>query len=177
MITLITGGSRSGKSAFAQQRAEEGGNAPRLFIATCPRLDPEMDARICRHRHDREGRGWATVEEPLLLAEQLSSVASGTVVLIDCLTLWVSNLMHEAAQRGEELHEDQVATLAEQLGAAARRHQGRTIIVTNEVGFGIVPDNPAARRFRDLTGRCNQVVAATADEVVLVCCGLPLRLK
>jgi adenosylcobinamide kinase / adenosylcobinamide-phosphate guanylyltransferase len=176
MTTLITGGSRSGKSAFAQQLAEGLGQS-RLFIATCPCIDPEMDERICRHRHDREGRGWKTAEEPLLLAERLGSVSTGTVVLLDCLTLWVSNLMHAAAQRGDELNEDQVAALAAQLGAAASRHQGRMVIVTNEVGFGIVPDNPAARRFRDLAGRCNQVVAAAADEVFLVCCGLPLRVK
>ncbi|WP_417914438.1 bifunctional adenosylcobinamide kinase/adenosylcobinamide-phosphate guanylyltransferase [Candidatus Electronema sp. JM] len=176
MITFVTGGSRSGKSAFAQQIAE-GLDAPRLFIATCPRLDAEMDERILRHQRERTGRDWETLEEPLRLAEQLNSVPAGTVVLIDCLTLWISNLMHEAAQAGKELGEEQTAVLAAQLHAAARRHQGRTVIVSGEVGMGLVPDNPLARRFRDLAGRCNQVVAAGADEVFFVCCGLPLRIK
>jgi adenosylcobinamide kinase / adenosylcobinamide-phosphate guanylyltransferase len=176
MITLVTGGSRSGKSGFAQQLAERL-DAPRLFLATCPRIDREMDERISRHRREREGKGWETVEEPLQLAERLRSIPAGTSVLLDCLILWISNLMHEAEQRGEVLDEERIAELTSQLGAAARSHQGRVIFVTGEVGLGIVPDSPTVRRFRDLAGRCNQVAAAAADEVFFVCCGIPLRLK
>jgi adenosylcobinamide kinase/adenosylcobinamide-phosphate guanylyltransferase len=177
MITLITGGSRSGKSAFAQQLVEQD-QLPRLFIATCPRLDPEMDERISKHCRDRAGRGWQTTEEPLLVAEQLGSALPGTSILVDCLTLWISNLMHEAKQRGNSsLDEEQMIVLANELSQAARKHQGRVVIVTNEVGLGIVPASASARRFRDLAGRCNQIVAAAADEVFLVCCGIPLRLK
>ncbi len=175
-FTLVTGGSRSGKSAFAQKLAEDI-DAPRLFLATCPRLDPEMDERIRRHCREREGHGWQTMEEPLRIIERLEQMPAGSTVLIDCLTLWVSNLMHEAEQAGGAVSEEQIASLAAQLGAAARRHQGRVLAVTNEVGLGIVPDNAAARRFRDLAGRCNQATAALADEVYLVCSGIPLRLK
>ncbi|MCI5224102.1 MAG: bifunctional adenosylcobinamide kinase/adenosylcobinamide-phosphate guanylyltransferase [Candidatus Electrothrix sp. AR4] len=176
MIILITGGSRSGKSAFAQQQAEQI-NAPHLFIATCPRIDSEMDERIRRHQQDREGLGWKTAEIPLCLAEELQRTPAGTAVLIDCLTLWISNLMYEAEQEGREINEDKVITLAEELARSARNHQGRVFLVTNEVGLGIVPDNPMARRYRDLVGRCNQVIAAFADQVFLVSCGIPLRIK
>ena len=173
---LITGGSRSGKSAFAQQQAEQI-NAPRLFIATCPRIDPEMDERIQRHQQDREGLDWQTAEVPFLLAEELERTPVGTTVLIDCLTLWINNLMYEAEQKGQEISEDQIATLAEELACAARDHQGPVFLVTNEVGLGIVPDNPLVRRYRDLVGRCNQVIAAFADQVFLVSCGIPLQIK
>ncbi len=176
MTTLITGGSRSGKSAFAQQQAEQI-NAPRLFIATCPRIDPEMDERIHRHQQDREGLGWQTAEVPLCLAEELERTPAGTTVLIDCLTLWINNLMYEAEQKEQEISEDQIAALAEELARAARKHQGRVIMVTNEVGLGIVPDNPLVRHYRDLVGRCNQVIAACVDQVFLVSCGIPLQIK
>lgn len=175
-FTLVIGGSRSGKSAFAQKLAEDIAS-PRLFLATCPRLDPEMDERIHKHCREREGRGWQTMEEPLRIIECLEQMPAGSTVLIDCLTLWVSNLMHEAEQAGGAVSEEQIASLAAQLGAAARRHQGRVLAVTNEVGLGIVPDNAAARRFRDLAGRCNQAAAALADEVYFVCSGIPMRLK
>ncbi|RWX47632.1 adenosylcobinamide kinase; adenosylcobinamide-phosphate guanylyltransferase [Candidatus Electrothrix aarhusensis] len=175
-LTLITGGSRSGKSAFAQQQAEQI-NAPRLFIATCPRIDPEMDERIHRHQQDREGLGWQTAEVPLRLAEELERTPAGTTVLIDCLTLWINNLMYEAEQQEQEISEDQISALAEELARAAHNHQGRVFLVTNEVGLGIVPDNPLVRRYRDLVGRCNQVIAAFADQVFLVSCGIPMRFK
>ncbi len=175
-LILVTGGSRSGKSAFAQQLAEQG-DARRLFIATCPNIDQETDSRIARHRREREGRGWQTMEEPLRLAERLDDIPAGTSVLIDCLTLWVSNLLYEAEQQGKSVSEERMTELALQLAAAARRHQGQVVLVTNEVGLGIVPENAAARQFRDLAGRCNQIIAAAADEVTLVCCGIPLRLK
>jgi adenosylcobinamide kinase/adenosylcobinamide-phosphate guanylyltransferase len=176
MTILITGGSRSGKSAFAQQQAEQI-DGPRLFIATCPRIDPEMDERIRRHQQDREGLGWQTAEVPLGLAKELERTPAGTTVLIDCLTLWINNLMYEAEQEKWEISEDQIAVLAEELGRAGREHQGQVFLVTNEVGQGIVPDNPLVRRYRDLVGRCNQVVATLADQVFLVSCGIPLQLK
>ena len=176
MITLITGGSRSGKSAFAQQQAEQI-DGPRLFIATCPRIDPEMDERIRRHQQDREGLGWQSAEVPLGLSEELERTPAGTTVLIDCLTLWINNLMYEAEQKKQEISEDQITVLAEDLARAARKQQGRIFLVTNEVGLGIVPDNPQVRRYRDLVGRCNQVIAAFADQVFLVSCGIPMQLK
>ncbi len=175
-LTLVTGGSRSGKSAFAQQLAESI-DAPRLFLATCPNFDAEMDDRVRRHRHDREGRNWQTIEEALQLTELLASRPAGETVLVDCLTLWISNLMYSAEQNHSEITEENMIFLAHQLGAAARHHQGQVIMVANEVGLGIVPDNPTTRRFRDLAGRCNQTIAALADKVFLVCCGIPLQIK
>lgn len=175
-VILITGGSRSGKSAFAQQMAEQI-EGPRLFVATCPHTDPEMDDRIRRHCRDRQGRGWQSVEESLLLVEQLGNCRPGSTVLIDCLTLWINNLMFAAGEQQNEIDEDLVAQQAEKLGQAAIAHQGTVIMVTNEVGLGIVPDNRMARLYRDLVGRCNQVVATKADQVFLVSCGIPLQIK
>ena len=175
-LILITGGSRSGKSAFAQQLAEQikGG---RLFVATCPYTDSEMAERIRRHRQDRQGRGWQSVEEPVQLIQCLTENSAAGTVLIDCLTLWVNNLMFAAQQQQQAITEDQVEELAEQLGQAARMHKGTVIMVTNEVGLGIVPDNPMARLYRDLVGRCNQVIARAADRVFLVSCGIPQQIK
>ncbi|WP_417910201.1 bifunctional adenosylcobinamide kinase/adenosylcobinamide-phosphate guanylyltransferase [Candidatus Electronema sp. PJ] len=175
-LTLITGGSRSGKSAFAQHLAE-GIDVPRCFLATCPRIDPEMDGRILRHQRERQGKGWQTVEEPLCLADVLRCRSAEETVLIDCLTLWISNLMHEAEQQGRELNEEHISALTEELCRVACARQGKVILVSGEVGLGIVPDNPASRLFRDLTGRCNQVAAAAAEEVFLVCCGIPIKIK
>ncbi len=175
-LILITGGSRSGKSAFAQQMAEEI-DSSRVFFATCPLTDPEMAARIRRHKKDRQGRGWQSIEEPLQLVKQLAAVNPGTTVLLDCLTLWVNNLLYEAEKEGQGIDEDQIADHAAELARAAGLHRGTVIMVTNEVGLGIVPDNALARRYRDLVGRCNQVIGTAADEVFLVTCGIPLQIK
>jgi adenosylcobinamide kinase/adenosylcobinamide-phosphate guanylyltransferase len=176
VLTFVIGGSRSGKSAFAQQLAEQT-DAARFFLAACPDLDAEMHERIRRHRQDRQGRNWQTIEEPLNLVEALGRCPAQATVLIDCLTLWISNLMHKAEQDDAEITEDQMTLAAEQLGKAACCRQGQIIMVANEVGLGIVPDSAAARRFRDLAGRCNQTIAALADQVFFVCCGIPLKIK
>lgn len=175
-ITLITGGSRSGKSAFAQKRAEQEGGA-KLFIATCPVTDEEMAARIERHIVDRQAAGWETVEEEADVAGQLGNSHDYTVILVDCLTLWVNNLMYLAGQENITLDEDGVTEKAAEIIQEARKHPGRIILVTNEVGLGIVPENEIARRYRDLVGRCNQQIAAAADDVYLVSCGIPLQIK
>ena len=174
-IILITGGARSGKSRHAQILAEAL-PGERLFIATCPVIDGEMRERISRHQTDRQDRGWKTVEEELNLAEILTASPSAGVVLLDCLTLWISNLLF-AASEPDGITEDLIAGLAEKLAAAARQHPGVVLIVTNEVGLGIVPENPLARRYRDLVGRCNQTIAAVADRVDLVVCGIPMTIK
>lgn len=172
-VLLVTGGSRSGKSRHALRCGEAHGGT-RAYLATCPAgLDGEMDERIERHRREREAGGWVTVEAPLDLAAALRAQAAD-VVLVDCLTLWIGNLLHE---RGDDLDEAQVVRRAGEVLDAARGRGGAVLFVTNEVGSGIVPDNPQARRFRDLAGRCNQVVAAGADEVVLLVSGIPLRVK
>ena len=175
-LILITGGSRSGKSAFAQQMAEQIGGR-KIFIATCPHTDPEMDERIRRHQQDRQGRDWQTIEEPIELAGQLRSCPDDTTILVDCLTLWINNLMYAAEQQNRVLTEDQAAEAAQQLAEIASTCTGTVILVTNEVGSGIVPDNALARRYRDLVGRCNQVIAQVSDQVFLVTCGIAHQIK
>ncbi|NTV14685.1 MAG: bifunctional adenosylcobinamide kinase/adenosylcobinamide-phosphate guanylyltransferase [Desulfobulbaceae bacterium] len=174
-IILITGGARSGKSRHAQALAETY-PGQRLFLATSPVIDGEMRSRIERHQADRQGREWCTVEEELCPGAVLAAYPEAEVVLLDCLTLWVSNLLF-AAPAPEYYSEAMVAELAGELAAAARQRQGVVLLVTNEVGLGIVPENPLARRYRDLVGRCNQTIAAAADRVDLVTCGIPLTIK
>lgn len=165
---LVLGASRSGKSRFAERLALGTSLAP-VYLATAEARDEEMAARIARHRHDRAAAGWTTIEEPLALVPALSAaVAADAVVLVDCLTLWLSNLI----EAGRDVEEDGAA-LAAFLGHAA----GPVVLVSNEVGAGIVPMNPLARRFADAQGRLNQIIAAAAANVVLVAAGQPLRLK
>ncbi|MBT9370908.1 bifunctional adenosylcobinamide kinase/adenosylcobinamide-phosphate guanylyltransferase [Rhizobium sp. CSW-27] len=166
-ITLVLGGARSGKSRFSEDLARAGG-LERHYIATSQAFDEEMHARIAQHRADR-GDGWVTHEVPLLLLSALQQVARPErIVLVDCLTLWVTNLMMAEAEVDRE-----GAALAESL----RKLAGPVIFVSNEVGLGIVPDNRMARAFRDHAGRLHQAVAAVADEVFFIAAGLPLKMK
>jgi len=169
-VLLVLGGARSGKSRHAQARAEAlaAAGARLLFVATAQVLDDEMADRVARHRADR-GLEWSTVEEPLDLGGVIRRESrADAVLLVDCLTLWCSNLMF-ADRDVDAATADLVAALADAPGAV--------ILVSNEVGLGIVPENALARRFRDLAGRINQAVAAAADEVLFVAAGLPLTLK
>lgn len=164
---LVLGGARSGKSRYAQARAE---SLPGelLYIATAQALDAEMEDRIARHRADRGAR-WGTRDVPLdLPAAIVTNAAPGRVLLVDCLTLWMSNLLFAERDLDAE---------TEALAAAVAQANGPVLLVANEVGLGIVPDNALARRFRDAAGRLNQTIAAVADEVQFVAAGLPLRLK
>ena len=179
MLTLVTGGGRSGKSAYAQRLAESL-RGPRAFLATCPVIDEEMNDRVRRHQLARSSRDWLTVEEPLDLASAIQSAQEQPVVLVDCLTLWVNNVLYAAEKQSEPaltISEDDIAQRCQPFLHAARNHGGNIIFVTNEVGMGLVPESPLGRRFRDLAGRVNQVVAAACDEVVLVVCGQPLKIK
>jgi adenosylcobinamide kinase/adenosylcobinamide-phosphate guanylyltransferase len=164
---LVLGGARSGKSAYAQALAESA--APeRLYLATAEPGDAEMVARIARHRAAR-GAGWTTREEPLGLVEALSAEARpGRVVLVDCLTLWLSNLMLVGGDA-----EADALRLAKALAAL----EGPVILVSNEVGLGIVPDTPLGRDFRDLQGRANAAIARAADAVVFLAAGVPTLIK
>ncbi|PXA91995.1 bifunctional adenosylcobinamide kinase/adenosylcobinamide-phosphate guanylyltransferase [Nostoc sp. 3335mG] len=164
---FILGGARSGKSRHAQALAEALPGRP-VFIATAEAWDDEMRDRIARHRADRDAR-WHSVDAPRALAKAIDAQSGiGAVVLVDCLTLWASNLMLDDADI-----ERATVDLVEAIG----RFDGTLILVANEVGFGIVPDNALARRFRDVAGRINQAVAAVADRVTLVVAGIPVAIK
>lgn len=168
-IILITGGARSGKSRYAEERAREIG-ARLLYIATAEAGDEEMARRIAEHRA-RRGEGWTTIEAPVEILRALAANRGGfDAALIDCVTLWLSNLM----ARGDEIY---VESAVKEFIAGARAFGAPLFVVTNEVGSGIVPDNALARRFRDLAGRTNQKLAASADEVVFMVAGLPLFVK
>ena len=175
-IILVTGGARSGKSSYAQERAEQLAGE-KTFIATCPRIDPEMDERIDKHIADRKDRDWHTIEEEINVADIISKNKESDIILLDCLTLWVNNHLYSHQQKALLFTEDQMTSLCEQLIEVSIRHSGTIIFVTNEIGSGIVPENSSARRYRDLVGRCNQYIAQKANEVVLVSCGIPLTLK
>jgi adenosylcobinamide kinase/adenosylcobinamide-phosphate guanylyltransferase len=169
-LTLVLGGARSGKSAYAESLALEiaGAAGEVLYIATAEALDGEMKERIQRHRA-RRGPSWRTVEEPLDLVAALERHARpDQPIIIDCLTLWMSNLL--GAGRG-------IAAESQALADAIDRTPAPVILITNEVGQGIVPDNALARAFRDEAGLVNQLIAARAERVVLIVAGLPLVLK
>ncbi|MEJ1159021.1 bifunctional adenosylcobinamide kinase/adenosylcobinamide-phosphate guanylyltransferase [Prosthecomicrobium sp. N25] len=168
-VDFVLGGARSGKTRLAETRARESGRDLHM-IATATAGDAEMAERIARHRADRGDR-WTTHEEPLRLADALGRAAApDRIVVVDCLTLWLTNLMFDPAAPDPGAA---AAELAEALAGLA----GPVILVSNEVGLGIVPENALARRFRDLQGRLNQTVAAVADRVTFVAAGLPLVLK
>ena len=168
-IILITGGARSGKSSYAEGRAIQLGTR-RLYIATAEANDEEMRRRIQEHQR-RRGDDWATIEEPLQLAETLLAQRGQTdCALVDCLTFWISNLL----LRYDVKHaRDRVKPFVQTM----RQLDFHLVLVTNEVGWGIVPDNPLARQFRDLSGWANQRIAAAANEVVLVVAGVPMIIK
>lgn len=180
-IILVTGGARSGKSSYALERAETL-SFKRLFLATCPNIDAgedsEMTERVRRHQEERQGRGWVTIESETELAGVFSDQGSGfDVVLLDCITLWVNNVLFSQENQGSEVTDQTIGALCKQWLGAAEKFPGTVIIVTNEVGLGIVPDNALARKYRDLVGTCNQLIGKIADEVVLVSCGIPLTIK
>jgi adenosylcobinamide kinase / adenosylcobinamide-phosphate guanylyltransferase len=174
LVTLVLGGARSGKSAYAERLIEAASGSVGetgglgLYLATAEAGDREMADRISWHRA-RRGDAWMTVEEPLELAAALRRYSDlGRPVLVDCLTLWLSNVM--AAGRDVDA---EVAVLTQALGALG----GSVVLVSNEVGLGLVPATPLGRAFRDHAGRLNQAVAEVADRVIFVAAGLPLTLK
>ncbi|SNT18643.1 bifunctional adenosylcobinamide kinase/adenosylcobinamide-phosphate guanylyltransferase [Tropicimonas sediminicola] len=165
-LTLVLGGASSGKSDWAE-RLVDTMDRPKVYIATAQAFDPEMEAKIARHRSDRGG-GWQTIEAPQMLTEALSSLPDGHVALLDCVTMWLSNRLLADAPLEEE-----IPTLLDALDTC----NVPVVVVSNEVGQGIVPDNALSRRFRDLQGRLNRQIAERADRVVAVMAGLPLVLK
>ena len=163
---LITGGARSGKSSFAEQRVREFG-APLVYIATAEAFDSEMKDRIVLHQA-RRGPDWETFHAPLNLPQALLEADGKGPCLVDCLTIWLNNLMFA---------EQETATAADHLVKAIAARSDPVVLVTNEVGNGIVPENALARRFRDEAGRMNQIIAAAVDEVYVSISGIPVRIK
>ena len=171
-ITLVTGGARSGKTAYALQLASERpGVRRKVYVATGEALDDEMAARIARHKAERPP-DFVTVEEPVNVASALDAFGgSADIVIIDSLTLWVANLMR--IYSGEDAFRHEARTLAH----AIEQARFQSVVVTDEVGSGIVPGNAAGRRFRDMLGLANQRIARSATEVLLMVAGHPLKVK
>ncbi len=165
-LTLIIGGARSGKSTYAEKLVAAH-PAPWTYIATAEAYDQEMRLRIAEHKVRRR-EGWETFEAPMELAEALEKIPPGRPVLVDCLTLWLTNQMLAGSDTEAE---------ARRLTKVLSGPRGPWVVVSNEVGLGIVPENALARRFRDAAGRLNQGVAAVADQVVMMVAGLPLKVK
>jgi adenosylcobinamide kinase / adenosylcobinamide-phosphate guanylyltransferase len=165
-VILITGGARSGKSVRAEARAKAFAGKP-VYVATAEALDAEMRERIAGHRARRNGE-WIEHEIPLELAHALMATDGGGARLVDCLTLWLSNLMHAERDWSQQ---------TTGLVAALRAQKSPVVLVSNEVGLGIVPRNALARRFRDAAGLMNQMIAQAADEVEFIVAGLPVRVK
>lgn len=168
-LILVGGGARSGKSAFALRYARRLGER-RVFVATAQGFDEEMRMRIERHQQDR-GRGFVTIEEPRALSETLGRLDNVDVVLIDCLTLWLSNLLVGGASP------EQVAASMQTLSGCLAQRRYHALIVTNEVGMGLVPETPLGRVFRDVTGQAHQSLALAADEIYFTALGTVLRLR
>jgi adenosyl cobinamide kinase/adenosyl cobinamide phosphate guanylyltransferase len=165
-LTLVLGGARSGKSRYAEA-AVMATPSPWIYVATAEPFDDEMKARIAEHRSRRGGQ-WQTIEAPLDLAGAIAGASPTATLLVDCLTLWLNNLMFKQSD---------IDTETQRLEDALGTRQAPAVLVSNEVGSGIVPQNAEARRFRDLQGRLNQRIAARAARVVLLVAGLPLVVK
>jgi len=171
MIIFVTGGARSGKSDFAQDMAEKI-EGKRLFLATAQAFDEEMEERIRKHQESRGAR-WDTLEEPIDLGEAIKSVfGEYKTILVDCLTVWMSNLLLEYPNQNEKISE-----IVDDFFSSLDELEEKIIIVSNEVGMGIVPDNKLARDYRDQLGFLNQRVAERADEVYLFFSGIPVKIK
>lgn len=169
-FTFVVGGARSGKSSFALKLAEASGS-PRLYIATARPLDSEMEERIRTHREERGG-GWDTLEETVEVSGGVMKAGEGyRVVLVDCLTLWLTNLLMAG------LDDSSVKREVDGLIEAFKGASAKVIAVSNEVGLGVVPGDPLSRRFRDLSGTMNQRMASAAKEAYFVASGIPIRMK
>ena len=168
-LTLLLGGARSGKSTLALRRASHSGVAV-VFVATGEAGDDEMAARIARHRAERPAQ-WTTVEEPIDLAGALAACPPQACVVVDCLSLWVANVM------GRNVDDREIERLAGEAAALAAGRRAPTIAVSNEVGLGVVPEHPLGRRYRDVLGRVNALWATAANEALLVVAGRALRLE
>jgi adenosylcobinamide kinase/adenosylcobinamide-phosphate guanylyltransferase len=168
---LVLGGCRSGKSGFAKQAADHMARDKKIYLATCVPTDREMKKRVKQHQEDR-GPDWATIEEPIAIHETIDRACTqAKVILVDCLTLWTSNLLLQ------ETNEAGIMAAVDRLVDALNRSTCPVILVSNEVGHGIVPENSLARQFRDMAGLVNQRVAQAVDEVFVSMAGIPVQIK
>ncbi len=174
-VTLYTGGCRSGKSSLALEMARRTSENV-CFIATCVPQDEEMHLRVRKHKEERPSI-WQLIEEPLELTKAISNVdlSAYPVILVDCLTLWICNLM--CKENNSLTTEEEMVAEAEKLIDSAKQYGGEVIFVSNEVGMGIMPANAMSRNYADLAGRCNQVIASEANKVIFVSCGIGITLK
>ena len=166
LTILVTGGARSGKSSFAEKRTKQLGSSL-MYIATSEIIDSEMEKRVAEHQA-RRGSEWQTLHAPLKLAEALSETDGKGPCLVDCLTIWLNNLI---------FHNEDTVVATKELIKVLEQRSDPVVLVTNEVGSGIVPENALARRFRDEAGRMNQIISQVADEVYLSVSGIPLQIK
>ena len=171
-IILVTGGARSGKSVFAE-KCTGFAAGKRAYIATAHITDGEMAHRVKIHQERRAGNGWTNIEEEYDIAAALEHARKNEAVLVDCLSVWINNLMF----RDPAFSEADMVRETERLVSAAKGFPGVVVLVLSEVGQGIVPMNELARRFRDCSGRCGQMIAAAADEVWYCVCGIPMKIK
>ena len=177
-ITFVTGGARSGKSAYAVELGKRSGG-PVVYLATAEPIDDEMRARIARHQAERPAE-WRTIEEPLELAHRVEDeVEPGATVIVDCMTVWLGNVLEQHDQKEPTLDAANVYALGEveRLGRLAVDRQLSLIAISNEVGGGIVPADPLTRSYRDLLGEVNQRLASMAETVVLLVSGIPVDLR
>ncbi|HCD72279.1 bifunctional adenosylcobinamide kinase/adenosylcobinamide-phosphate guanylyltransferase [Thermovirga lienii] len=175
-LILVTGGARSGKSSFAERLAKEA-QKPVTYIATCQPLDEEMAFRIQEHRK-RRPKNWKTVEEPFNPTDIIAKEGkSDGVILLDCLALLVSNLLLREKDPNDPKSFSRVIEEIENLAITCRSVKGEVIVVTNEVGMGVVPEYPLGRTYRDLLGKANQIMALYSDSVYLLVCGIPVDVK
>lgn len=173
-LILVIGGARSGKSSYAEQRIRQM-SEKRLYVATAPVCDEEMAARVRHHQEIRSRDGWLTIEEQIDLSSALRQANEWGMeaILIDCMTLWINNLLY----RNEHLSENDFLTLCRDFLKVMRSQPASVAVVINEVGLGLVPESHLSRTFRDFSGRCAQQIAAEADEVIFLVAGIPTRIK
>jgi adenosylcobinamide kinase/adenosylcobinamide-phosphate guanylyltransferase len=187
-LSFISGGCRSGKSDYALKQAHEFGQANRgelVFLATCPKIDPEMDQRITQHQQARDPRVWRTIEEAYDLQSAITHLASDQkvkAVVVDCLSLWVNNLMYRSSLLSSEKNPNSISEAEIEKTSLAvldscQELSGAIYFVSSEVGLGLVPETSESRKYRDLLGRANQTFAQHVDEAFFLVSGLPLQLK
>jgi adenosylcobinamide kinase/adenosylcobinamide-phosphate guanylyltransferase len=179
MIHLVLGGARSGKSRFAEQQTlelsiKQGKQA--VYIATATAIDPEMNTRIAQHQSDR-GESWQLIECPLILAETMSDIDNNNVYLLDCLTLWLNNQLYAAHEESREQQAQHLKTEIDKLVTRLASVDADIIIVSNEIGLGVIPMGESTRLYVDYCGWLNQKVAGVSDKVTLVTAGIPLCIK